>query len=138
MPINTPVGFKIPPTDQPNGIWSQNYFGRLFGTNLILFAAIPIGIWNMQANEDKTVSIKQNTTNYIAWTRILNVWLTIYNDAGDKEYYANLVNNGIEECSQQPDLNQIYIKRVSGGFFDSADFSSTDVPRGLITICYLG
>lgn len=131
--------FKLPPfqgISEIQGVitFFQQLFGAWAGSELIKYNIFPIGSWNMQSDMTKNVPLTFNPKLNI--NRIIGIFLMINNDDGSKIYSANLVNNGIESAYLDSSNTFIPITRVSGGFFDSVNFSNGSVQRGELTVAY--
>lgn len=128
--------FKIPFYTGVNQVDAMNrFFVSLFGrwsmSDLVLKRAIEIGDLNMQATSSVTIPYGDD----LKLERITDVSVAIINDAGDKVYIAGLKPDiTVDEISD----TDVVISWDSGGFFDSPDFSSTDIKsRGIVTLSYL-
>lgn len=105
------------------------------GTYNVKTKVIPIGAWNMDANDTKTVPCD------IAITRIVNLRAVIYRDNLDFVYpidtsllgaSAPYVGGGIKVSG-----GNIILTRNGGFFFDDVLYSSTAINRGYIYMEYI-
>mgnify|MGYP001581028460 CR=1 FL=1 len=93
--------------------------------------SIPIGDWNMKAEETKSVPHKLKLSD------IFSVVAMVRNDENTQKYQAMGVDGGFIQLSiESIDETNINLWRKSGGIFDSTDFDSTEYGRGWVTIVY--
>jgi hypothetical protein len=100
----------------------------------IIWLKIPIGIWNMDADEFK----------YIEWVRpanhsVLIMEAIIYEDSlVDNRMITNLSASGSVAGSIYYNSfdEEIRLRRITGGLFDAAAYDDAIMNRGYITIAY--
>lgn len=95
-------------------------------------AVLEIGPWNMDTDLAKTVSF----VSYTNKDKIRHLSAVIRDDVNSSrclinESYFGDVAGGITVTS-----SVIYLTRKASGYFDSSDFSSTDINRGHIYLVY--
>ena len=115
------------PDNEANGY----QFIEALGT---LKTVIPIGNWDMQATTSITVAhgITGGLSNIRGFTAI------ILNDNGNFGYKIDH-NNGVLPTAGQITASDVYIglQRVSGSFFDDANFNNGTINRGYIVVDYV-
>lgn len=109
----------------------KNYFGRLFGSDLLKTLVFPIKTWNMLNNSQTTVQYRMSSNSGIKV--ITNVCIMLYNDEQNIAYVAS-PGGGLDFIMLDSQNNFVTIQRTSGGIFDSSSFSSLSVQRGIICI----
>jgi hypothetical protein len=105
--------------------------GTLIGTKS--YQDVPIGGWNMDANNSKSV----------AWTlpankSIRTIYVIIYQDTNTNVAYPLNYNPNGNVCEGAVFYDGTYFQlvRLAGGTFDSSTYDSTSVNRGIITVEY--
>lgn len=89
---------------------------------------IDIGSWDMSATSVVNISHSLSLTEY---QTIINLDITIVDDSGSHYYSSNH-----PDIWTDFDSSNINITRLTGGIFDSANFSSTATSRGKIAFRY--
>lgn len=94
---------------------------------------VQIGDWNM------TVSIFKNTYPGVAYTKIRAMSAMIIRDDSAMVYPVPYTQGGVFEMwFNYMDTNDaVRIYRLTGGYFDNANFDATSFNRGFVTIWYI-
>jgi hypothetical protein len=107
------------------------------GGQNVKMAVFPIGLWNMQGviNFSVIVPTPMTSLNIIAASAV------VYQDGspsaaipiGTINNGTGVTNGGIRDIQ----ANSINLTRLTGGQFDSVNFSGVAVNRGFVTIWYI-
>lgn len=120
------MSFKIPniinyQTQSSLMTYFIEYFGRIWGSDLIKTIIIPFSGWDMVSDASFNVSYSAVGTN-IKFLRITGVSVSIYNNDVTINYDASF-GDSITSVTTQTGDQVVTITRKSGGIFDSSDFS---------------
>lgn len=120
------MSFKVPNfinyQDQSSMLnYLFNYFGRLFGGDLLKNIVIPFEGWDMDTTDSFNLSYSAVGTN-INFMRVVSVSVVVYNNDLSVNYDGTYGDAITSLTTQQVDQN-VTITRKSGGLFDSSDFS---------------
>ncbi len=113
----------------------EQLFSRWNGSNLLRHDIFELPSWDMQATSQIQIEYRAANQPALNTNRIMGTKLMINDDNGLR-YDAAFVHNGIESIVFDPTTKIVTINRVSGGFFDSAIFS-TSANRGVLTLDYI-
>lgn len=95
---------------------------------------IPIGNWDMNANQTKNVAHGISDI-----TKIRDVSAIVRNDASDKWYKLDttLMSLGFGSAANEFDATNVVLWREAGGYFDGTSFDTASAfNRGYVTITY--
>lgn len=115
----------------------QAYEPKANNPNQLIKKVIDIGVWDMQTTGLK--GVLHGFTSEESVRRIVSIDIIIFADTGILSYPLNFSSNtaGTDYGNWYVANNYIYMKRASGGFFDSVTFSSNTINRGYALVQYI-
>ena len=126
LTANEVITDKITQPNEYVGVGVQAVSGEYLRTLII-----PIGSWNMDTSAG--ISVPHSIPDP---SKIKNVFVFIRKDDGSAVYPLSGSTGTLAGYIAEIGLADVTLGRVTSGFFDSADFSSTETTRGWVYLVY--